>query len=74
MHPILLLSPMQSIADIAPSIAREMGIEIHLAISDDENAEEIVRSYPEVEVVVSRGGLAERIREIPGISVVAITL
>lgn len=74
MRPILLLSPMRSIADIAPQIAREMGINIHVVVSDDANAVEQVLRYPEVEVVVTRGGLAQRVRAIPGISVVEISM
>ena len=74
MLPILLLSPMQSIADIAPDIARELGIQIHVETSDDASALERVRRYPGVEVVVTRGGLAELVRQIPGISVVEIAM
>lgn len=74
MLPILLLSPMQHIADIAPEIARELGISIHIEISDDAGAEMLVRSYPGVEVVVTRGGLADQARRVPGISVVEISM
>jgi len=65
---------MQSIADIAPDIARELGIQIHVETSDDASALERVRRYPGVEVVVTRGGLAELVRQIPGISVVEIAM
>ena len=74
MLPILLLSPMQSISDVAPQVARELGVEIHVETSDDESALELVRNYPNVEVVVTRGGLAEVVRQIPGISVVEIAM
>jgi len=74
MLPILLLSPMQSIADLAPEVARELGIRIHVETSDDAHANQHIRQYPEVEVVVTRGGLAERARIIPGISVVEIAM
>ncbi len=74
MLPILLLSPMQSIADLAPAIARELGIDISIEISDDAGALDRVRDYPGVEVVVTRGGLAELVRRIPGISVVEIAM
>lgn len=69
--PILLLSPMQSISDMAPQVARELGIEIHVdETSDDESALEPSRIHPNVEVVVTRGGLAEVVRQIPGIMAV----
>ena len=74
MPPILLLSPMQGIADLAPSIAREMGLQIHVAVSDDAGAEHCVSQYADVEIVVSRGGLAQRIAHLPGISVVVIAM
>ena len=74
MLPILLLSPMQSISDIAPDVARELGIQIHIETSDDASALERVRRYPEIEVVVTRGGLAELVRQIPGVSVVEIAM
>jgi transcriptional regulator with PAS, ATPase and Fis domain len=65
---------MQSISDIAPDIANELGISIHIETSDDASATRLVRNYPDVEVVVTRGGLAERVRQIPGISVVEIAM
>ena len=74
MLPILLLSPMQSIADIAPEVAHELGISIHVETSDDASADWIVRQYPDIEVVVTRGGIAEQARAIPGISVVEIAM
>lgn len=74
MLPILLLSPMQSIARIAPDVARDLGIRIHFETSDDAGAADLVRSYPDVEVVVTRGGLAEHVREVAGVSVVEIAM
>ena len=74
MLPILLLSPMQSITDLAPEVARELGISIHVETSDDAGARQLVGKYPDVEVVVTRGGLAEQVRKIPGISVVEIAM
>lgn len=74
MRPILLLSPMQSIADLAPEVARALGIRIHVEISDDAHADQLIRQHPDVEVVVTRGGLAENARAIPGISVVEIAM
>ena len=74
MLPILLLSPMPSISDLAPEVARELGISIHIATSDDAGALQLVRDTPGVEVVVTRGGLAEQVRRLPGISVVEIAM
>ena len=74
MLPILLLSPMQSITDIAPAVAHELGINIHVATTDDANAEKTMRRYPDIEIVISRGGVAELIKPIPGIIVVEIAM
>jgi transcriptional regulator with PAS, ATPase and Fis domain len=74
MPSILLLSPMQSLSEAAPEIAAELGIALRVETTDDAGAEEVVRRHPEVEVVVSRGGLAERAARIEGISVVEIAM
>ncbi len=74
MQPILLLSPMQSISDTAPDVARELGIPVLVETSDDASAEQQIRKHPDVEIVVTRGGLAERAKQVPGISVVEIAM
>ena len=74
MTPILLLSPMQSISDLAPGVAETLGIDIAIETSDDASAREIIQSHPDIEIVVTRGGLAEQARQIPGISVVEISM
>ena len=74
MQPILLLSPMQSLSEIAPEIARELGITIRVETTDDASAEDAIRKHSDIEVVVTRGGLAERAKQIPGISVVEIAM
>lgn len=74
MFPILLLSPMASLSERAPRIAAELGIRIHVETTDDENAERIVRRYPDVEVVVSRGGLAEIAARVERSTVVEIAM
>ena len=74
MEPILLLSPMPSISEIAAEVAQELGIQIHVETSDDARVEEHIRKHPDVEVVVTRGGLAEKAKQMPGISVVEIAM
>ena len=74
MTPILLLSPMQSISDLAPGVAETLGIDIAIETSDDACAQKIIRNHAGIEVVVTRGGLAERARQIAGISVVEISM
>ncbi|MDR2789217.1 MAG: sigma 54-interacting transcriptional regulator [Candidatus Accumulibacter sp.] len=74
MNQILFLSPMDSISAIAPEVADELGLSITVETSDDLNAQKVIKSHPEAEIVVSRGGLADLARQIPGISVVEIVM
>jgi len=74
MLPILFLSPMQSMADHAREVARQLGIEIHIKVAGDADAIDAVRAYPGTEVVVSRGGLAEIVQQLPDLSVVEIAM
>ena len=74
MTAILFLSPMQSISDIAPDVASELGIEIAIETTDDASAVQVIKSHPEVEIVVTRGGLADLARQVPGIAVVEIAM
>ena len=74
MLPILFISPMPSITALAPVVAAELGMEILVETSDDEGAVALVQRHPQVEVVVSRGGIAERIKTLPEISVVEISM
>lgn len=74
MTPILLLSPMKSLSELAPTVADELGIPITIETSDDANAKRVIERHPGIEVVVTRGGLAELAKQIPGISVVEISM
>ena len=74
MQSILLLSPMQSISNTAPDVARELGIRIEIRDSDDASVVRHIGEYPEAEVVVTRGGFAELAKRVPGITVVEIAM
>ena len=74
MPSILLVSPMQSISNIAPAVARELGIQVEIKDSDDASVERHILEYPDAEVVVTRGGFAQRAKRIPGIAVVEIAM
>lgn len=72
---ILMLSPMQAMAERAAIIAAELGIELSVAVVyDDAAAVAAIRRETGVEVVVTRGGLVEGVRHVAGISVVPITM
>ncbi len=74
MIPILLLAPFPGMANLAATIAKDMGIQVIVEVTDDAQAKSIVRKYPETEVVVSRGGVAEEVRGFDNMSVVEITM
>ena len=74
MLPILFISPMPSITALAPKVAADLGMEILIETSDDTGAFALIRQHPSVEVVVSRGGIAERVKDFSGISVVEISM
>ena len=74
MLPILLLSPMQSIADVALDVAGELGVTFHIATLSDSTVEKLLNEHPDIEVVVTRGGLAEEVRQLRGVNVVEIAM
>lgn len=74
MQPILFLAPFDEMAQAAASAAEQLGMAIALAVADDDHAVEAVRKHPEVEVVVSRGGVAQRVRALPHLSVVEVAM
>ncbi|MBS1210963.1 MAG: norR 23 [Proteobacteria bacterium] len=75
MTKILMLSPMQNMAEQAAMIASDLGIDLHVEVTyDDASAIAAIEREPDVEVVVTRGGLVEGVKGIRNISVVAITM
>lgn len=74
MSSILFLAPFGAMAETALHLAQGMGISLQVETADDDHAVEAVCRHPDVEVVVSRGGVAERIKTMDRISVVEITM
>lgn len=74
MTPILFLAPFPGMAKLAAEIAEEMGIRMIVEITDDAQVRTVVKKYPNAEVIVSRGGVAEQVRVFDNISVVEITM
>lgn len=72
--PVLFLAPFNSMANIAANIAKELKIPLLVEVADDYNAQAKLQRHPGVEVVISRGGVAEKISEIAGVVVVEITM
>ncbi|MDR3412621.1 MAG: sigma 54-interacting transcriptional regulator [Formivibrio sp.] len=74
MTSILFLAPFGAMAETAIQLAESMGITLTVETTDDDHAVENVCKHPEIEVVVSRGGVAERIKAMERISVVEIAM
>lgn len=72
--PILFLAPFPQLASLAVAIAEEMGVNIIVELTDDSQVEAVINRYPDVEVIVSRGGVAEQARLFSRISIVEITM
>ncbi|MDF2571206.1 MAG: norR 23 [Sporomusa sp.] len=74
MTPILFLAPFPGMAELAAEIAEKMGIRLIVEVTDDAQVWSMVKKYPNTEVIVSRGGVAEQVRVFDNISVVEITM
>jgi len=74
MTSILFLAPFGAMAETAIQLAEGMGISLTVETTDDDHAIEAVCRHPGIEVVVSRGGVAERIKAMEKISVVEIAM
>lgn len=74
MTPLLFLAPFRTMAQMAAKIAKEMGVPLIVEITTDQMAQADVKKHLGVEVVISRGGIAEEIKAIDGITVVEVTM
>lgn len=74
MAPILFIAPFLNMARTAEDIAKEMDLPLIVEVADDYMTKAVVKKYPGVEVVISRGGMAEQVKEIEGISVTEVTM
>ncbi|SDF33515.1 sigma 54-interacting transcriptional regulator [Sporolituus thermophilus] len=74
MMPILFLAPFHNMAELAANIAQQMGIELYVATASDQEAERVIKRYGDVEVIISRGGLAEEVKALNRFTVIEITM
>lgn len=74
MTPILFLAPFPGMAELATAIANKMGVQVIVEVTDDAQAKSVVKKYPDTEVIVSRGGVAEQVRYFENLTVVEITM
>lgn len=72
MEPILFIAPSQIIAEIAAKITTKMGISFPIEIASNQQALELLNAYPEIHIIIARGGTAEIIKQQPGKNVIEI--
>ena len=70
---ILFAAPAADIAQKAERIIQRRGLDIPVITADDKNVRQAVLTYPDPFVVISRGGVAEEIKKLPGRTVVEVT-
>lgn len=70
---ILFAAPAADIAQKAERIIQRRGLDIPVITADDKNVRQAVLAYPDPFVVISRGGVAEEVKKLPGRTVVEVT-
>lgn len=74
MESILFIAPSQSIAQIAVKVISEMGLSIPIEIGANQRAIDLARAYPDIGVIISRGGTAEALKQMNDKTVVELTV
>lgn len=72
MENILFVAVSQKMADIAKKITSEMSLDIPIIIRNMDESEAVIRSYPNIEVFISRGRTAELLQKFSGSPAVSI--
>lgn len=72
MEQVLFIAPTEAIAKSAQQIVSNLKISLPVVVGKLEEIENIVKRHPSINTYVSRGGLAKKLEEIPGSTVVEI--
>ncbi len=72
MESILFIAPTEAIASSARQVAAKMSISFPIVVGKLEEIGNIIRQHSDIHVYISRGGLAEKLGEIPGSTVIEI--
>lgn len=73
MESILFIVPSQSMKEMIQSIMSETDQNFIIEIGTNNTAIEIAKRYPDINVIVSRGGTVDDLRQLPNKMIVAIT-
>lgn len=74
MASILFLAPFHSMAGLAAATARQLGVDMHVEVARDQEVKAVVGKYDNIDVIISRGGLAEEIKAVSCANVVEVTM
>lgn len=70
---IVFVAVSQSMAKLAEQLCSEMDLRIPIIVTSLEECEELIKKNPNVDVFISRGGIADKLQQLSGKSVVYIT-
>lgn len=73
-EPILFVAPNQDVAETAKRVMAETGISFPVEVSNVQQVQELIRAYPDIHVIISRGKIAETVAQMAGKTVVEITV
>jgi hypothetical protein len=62
-EPILFIAPSAELAKLAEGVLAEMGVSLLIEIAINQQAVEVYRSYPDISVIIARGGTAEILKQ-----------
>ncbi|WP_371377531.1 PrpR N-terminal domain-containing protein [Sporomusa aerivorans] len=73
MEQILFVAPSQTMADAAKLVCNKLGIELPIGVGVHQQALQLIEKYPMIDVVISRGGNVEYLKEMTDKTVVGIS-
>ncbi|MDI3481670.1 MAG: hypothetical protein PWQ97_1325 [Tepidanaerobacteraceae bacterium] len=60
---ILFIAPFKNIAETALKVSQKMNIDIIVEVGNMEEALQIANKYDDIDVIISRGGTAELLKD-----------
>lgn len=74
MPPVLFIATSQTMADMVKQVLIEMRINMPVEVGANQQAIRIAESYPDVDVIISRGGTAEELKQLADKTIVGISV
>lgn len=69
---ILFVAPFEDVAKAAKKVIKEKGIDVPVIVSQENKVFEDIRVFQETDVIISRGGIAEQLKQLPGKTIVEV--